>query len=423
MNIKALRGVSDILPAEVEKWQFIEEVAREVFGLYGYQEVRTPIIEEADLFKRSIGETTDIVEKQMYTFQDRGRRRVSLRPEATASVVRAYLEHTFDKKRGFTKFYYIGPMFRSERPQKGRMRQFHQLGVEAIGSYSPYLDGEIISLAVNLLKRIGITQSVVRINSLGCRKDKQRMAKELRENLQKRLSSLCGDCQQRFSHNVFRVLDCKNEKCRRLMHKLPPISDSLCSECSDHFRAVKESLKTLGIEYMIDPYLVRGLDYYTRTAFELTHPALGSKDATGAGGRYDNLVSDMNGPEVGAVGFALGIERLIIALSASSQTEDKRSFSPEIYIVAVGAKDYRAAFKAAHLLRDNGITTEIDYLGRSLKGQMRAANRNGVRWVMIFGDEETKRGMVSVKDMKTGKQEEIDKDSFVEKMKEKLQDR
>lgn len=419
MDIKALRGVNDILPAEIKEWQFIEEVARKTFELYGYEELRTPLIEEAALFVRTIGETTDIVEKQMYAFEAQGGRRVSLRPEATASVVRAYLQHAFDKKKKFAKFYYIGPMFRSERPQKGRLRQFHQLGVEAIGSYSPYLDTEVISLAVSLLKKIGITQSTVRLNTLGCRKDKKKIAGELEKNLKTQFNNLCEDCQQRFSRNIFRVLDCKNEKCRLLIHKLPLLYSSLCSACNDHFKKVKESLKILDVDYTIDPYLVRGLDYYTRTAFELTHKALGSQDALGAGGRYDNLVSDMNGPKVGAVGFALGIERLIMA-PRIHKPKNLTDASTDVYIVTMGKEAYQQGFKIAHLLRGEGIITEIDYLDRSLKGQMRTANKNRAKFVVIFGESEVSKGKGTVKDMKTGRQEEISLDGFAKRMKEKL---
>lgn len=421
MNVRTLRGTNDILPAEIKKWQFIEEVARKTFRLYGYEELRTPIIEETALFTRTIGETTDIVEKQMYTFQDQAKRKISLRPEATASVARAYLEHAFDKKRKFAKFYYIGPMFRSERPQKGRMRQFHQIGVEAIGSYDPCLDAEIMSLAINLLKKIGIAQPNLAINTLGCRKDKKKIAKELRENLKAQFSELCKSCQQRFSRNVFRVLDCKNENCRKITHKLPSLHQSLCPACSEHFKEVKKALDILDVKYSVDDYLVRGLDYYTKTAFEITHKALGSQDALGAGGRYDNLVSDMDGEETGAIGFALGVERLIIALSDHESKETTDS-SIDLYIATKEEKAHEESFKMADLLRREGIATEIDYLNRSLKSQMRAADKNGVKFVAISGEPENNREKIILKDMGTGQQEEIDKNDFVKEMKRKLQD-
>lgn len=421
MNIKALRGTNDILPAEIKKWQFIEEVARKTFELYGYEELRTPIIEETALFARTIGESTDIVEKQMYTFQDQGRRRISLRPEATASVARAYLEHAFDKKRKFAKFYYIGPMFRSERPQKGRMRQFHQIGAETIGSYSPCLDAEIMSLAVNLLKKIGIAGANLIINTLGCRKDKKRISKELRGNLKSQFNKLCKSCQRRFSRNIFRVLDCKNENCRKIVHKLPSLHQSLCPACSEHFKEVKNALDILDVKYSVDHYLVRGLDYYTRTAFEITHKALGSQDALGAGGRYDNLISDMDADETGAIGFALGVERLIIALSDHKSKEIMDS-SIDVYIATRGQETYREGFKMAHLLRREGIATEIDYLNRSLKSQMRAADKSGVKFVAISGEADGDREKITLKNMETGQQEEINKNSFVREIKRKLQD-
>lgn len=301
------------------------------------------------------------------------------------------------------------------------MRQFHQVGVEAIGSYSPYLDAEIMLLAISLLEKIGIVEPRLTINTLGCRNDKQRIAKELRENLKAQLNKLCKLCQRRFSRNIFRVLDCKNENCRKIIHKLPSFHQSLCPACSEHFKEVKGALDILDVKYSVDDYLVRGLDYYTRTAFEITHKALGGQDALGAGGRYDNLVSDMNGEETGAIGFALGIERLIIALGDHKPKEIIDS-SIDVYIVARGPEAYGEGFKMAYLLRREGIATEIDYLNRSLKSQMRAADKSGVKFVAISGESEGDREKIILKDMGTGQQEEINKNNFVKEIKMKLQD-
>ncbi len=325
--LKALRGTKDILPEEVCLWQSIETSARNIFAIYGYKEIRTPIIEEASLFIRSIGDATDIVQKEMYVFYDRSRRAIALRPEATASVVRAYIEDSLSHKEGLCKLYYIGPMFRSERPQKGRQRQFHQLGVEAIGSGDSLLDVEVILLAVSLLKALGINDFSLQINSLGCEKDKLAMIEDYRKVLRPYLDSLCRECNTRYNKNILRVLDCKNPGCREIVKGIK-FKDSLCPACSGHFESVKKGLNQLGIAYTVDRKIVRGLDYYTKTVFEITQKELGAKDAICAGGRYNNLVKDMGGKDTPAIGFAFGVERLALSLKGLGL----EAFSQRIFI-------------------------------------------------------------------------------------------
>ncbi|MBM3252693.1 MAG: histidine--tRNA ligase [Candidatus Omnitrophica bacterium] len=405
MEIKSVRGTKDILPDEIEKWQNIEHISRQIFSLYGFKEIRTPIIENANLFKRSIGETTDIVEKEMYTFQDIKARTISLRPEATASIVRAYIENNLDKKEGFVKLYYIGPMFRAERPQKGRQRQFHQLGVEAIGSYSPFLDTEIILLLNRLLKNLSITNFVLKINSLGCSEDRKNFTVVLKENLKKHLKGLCEDCNSRFNRNVLRILDCKKESCKKIVRTMPKITDNLCKECVSHFNLFKDMLKEHSVNFTEDKTLVRGLDYYTKTVFEVIHPLLGAQDAIGAGGRYDNLIELFGGPRIGAIGFALGIERLFLACDLDKITY--KDTKPCIYFASIGEPCYREAFSLAEKLRSNGVRAEVDYEGKSLKAQMKEADKLNVSTVAILGEDELKKGEIILRDMKTSSQKSI----------------
>lgn len=405
MDIKTVRGTKDILPAEAALWQDVEDKARRLFGFYGYREIRTPILEEAALFARSVGETTDIVEKQMFTFEDRGKRLLALRPEETASVVRAYLESGLQNELGFAKFYYMGPMFRSERPQAGRMRQFHQIGIEAIGSLSPYLDSEVISLLMKLLEAIGIEGSKLKINSIGCKTDREKFAKALRDLLKSSIGELCEDCKTRYEKNVMRILDCKNETCRRVAARLPKTTDNLCGECSGHFKGTLQTLDGLNIKYEIDPHLVRGLDYYTRTTFEVSHPKLGAQDAVAAGGRYDYLIEQLGGPSLGAIGFAVGIERAIIAMGEKKSDAGKGAI--DLYFVTLGEAAYKKAFQLLHEARGAGIACDIDYEGRSLKGQMRRANDLGAKYVAVIGDDELSKGTAKLKRMADGAESEV----------------
>jgi len=402
--LKALRGTKDILPADVGVWQCIEHSARDIFSIYGYKEIRPPIIEEASLFIRSIGKDTDIVQKEMYVFSDRGGRNIALRPEATASIVRSYLENSIGQKQGLTKLFYIGPMFRSERPQKGRQRQFHQVGVEAIGSDRAFLDVEVILLAVRFLEKLQIKDFTLKINSLGCQKDKAKIIEDCRKGIKPHLGSLCSDCKERYNKNVLRIFDCKNEKCIDTVKGIKA-EGVLCKDCSGHFESVKKVLKKLGIDYEFDSKIVRGLDYYTKTVFEIIQKDLGAKDAVCAGGRYNNLIKDMGGKDTPAVGFAFGIERLALAIK-----KDLCSLMPslDVFIATAGEGLYEEAFRLMASLRDRGISCDIDYENKTLKAQMRKAEKLSARFCIIFGGDEFRKNKVALRDMKNRTQREVE---------------
>ncbi len=401
--LKRVPGTKDILPQEVLCWQEIEEISRSIFSLYNYREIRPPLIEEASLFNRSLGSSSEIVQKQMFLIRNKADL-YALRPEGTASIVRAYIENNLDKTAGFLKFYYLGPMFRLERPQKGRLRQFHHIGAEAIGSQDAALDVEIISLVDTLLKSFLIEGYKIKLNTLGCAKDKKALSENLRKALKGKINKLCADCQKRFKTNILRILDCKNEACCAVVKKLNIADSYLCPDCKEHFERVRSGLDLLKINYEFSPYLVRGLDYYTRTVFEVAHQDLGAQDALGAGGRYDNLVKELGGPDLGAIGFALGVERLLLVASQkSTRAEEQKS----VYIITLGEEAKKEGLKLLALLRKNGIAADTDYECKSLKGAMRSANDLGVKYVLIIGDNELKKGSVTLKDMTSGEQREV----------------
>ncbi len=405
------------MPQDSQLWSLIEEKAKNLSEICGYRQIRTPLLEEAALFTRSIGKASDIVRKEMYSFSDRKKAKTfCLRPEATASVVRAYLQHNLDKDTNLAKFYYFGPMFRAERPQAGRLRQFHHIGVEAIGSLSPYLDAEVISLAINIIQAIGLRDFTLQLNSIGCQKDRLRYNLILKMALKNKLKLLCADCHTRYKINLLRVFDCKNPACKKITRQLPTMVDSLCPECKEHFLEVRQILNSSNISYALNPHLVRGLDYYTKTCFEITHPLLGAQDALGAGGRYDNLVSDLGGPQKPAVGFALGVERLIAALGPQ-KTGSAVTISPRVYIAVLGNRARQLAFRTLGLLRAQGISSEMDYQNKSLKGQMRLADKLGCKYVVILGEEELKKEKVILRDMQDKSQEEVDIENLVDRLK------
>ena len=419
---RALRGMKDSLPNDSTLWQSLEGSAIDIFHKYGYREIRTPILEEKDLFVKSIGGETDIVTKEMFSFLDRGERDVVLRPEGTAPIVRAYLEANLHKIEPFQKFYYIGPMFRAERPQAGRLRQFHQIGAEVIGSHSPAVDAEIILLLSSILDKTGIRDYKIKLNNLGCHNDKIRLSKILKEYFLDKKSILCEDCNNRMDKNPMRILDCKKDGCRNITKGALKSADFLCDGCKNHFSGVKEYLKKTpaGIKCSEDPYIVRGLDYYTSTVFEVSHPALGAQDAVGAGGRYDNLVKDMGGPSIGAVGFALGIERMLIA-SAKDCGVLTGLYPPiEVYIATIGEASRKEAFRILNELRSEGIVSDINYEGASLKSQMRDANKLKARFTLIMGDDELGKSEVVLKNMRNTEQHTIPFDNLIAKIKEKL---
>lgn len=406
----APRGTTDILPADARRWSVLERALRDVCDLYGYGEIRTPIFEHTELFARGIGSGTDIVEKEMYTFEDRGERSLTLRPEGTAGAVRAYLERRLDAEAQPVKLYYSGPMFRYERPQAGRTRQFHQLGVECIGSADPAADVEIIAVLVALFRRLGLTEYEIQLNSIGCPDCRPAYVQKLKQALEPVRDSLCKSCQDRFERNTLRLLDCKRESCQELTKDVPLILDSLCGPCEDHFQQVRGYLDEVGIEYTINQRLVRGLDYYTRTVFEFVSPELGAQDALGGGGRYDVLVETLGGPPTPAVGFAAGMERILLAASL----EDEAAAAPvDTYVVTLGDEGRRAGVVLAERLRAEGFRTELDYMGRSLRAQMRQANRVGAKKVLIIGDDEAAAGTVQLRDMQSGEERTVGRDDVI----------
>lgn len=416
MEIKAIRGFNDILPDEIGKWQFVEKTAREIFEGFGFSEIRIPIIERTELFSRGIGEATDIVEKEMYTFVDKSGNSLTLRPEATASMARAYLEHQLYSFDPVAKLYCIGPMFRYERPQKGRYRQFYQIDAEVFGVNNPMVDAEIILMLIHFLKKVGLEKLELHINSLGCRECRPKYREELKKNLTGNSFQLCEDCQRRLHTNPLRIFDCKVETCHEAVAKAPQMLDFICNECGEHFGQVKEHLAMAGLDYILNPRMVRGLDYYTRTAFEVVSYQLGSQNAVTGGGRYDNLFQEIGGLDVPGIGFAIGMERLISLLPPG-----KEFFQyPHLFIAALGERSSREAYRLTHQLHLQGIRAELDYGGKSLKSQMRRADKLKARYVVILGEEELKQGRAVLRNMETKSQEEISLQDIVNTLKSKI---
>ncbi len=404
--IKGIRGAPDILPDETGKWQALESVARDVLDRYGYAEIRTPIFERTDLFVRGIGEGTDIVEKEMYTFEDRGGESLTLRPEATASMMRAYAEHNLGTKSSLVKLYLIGPMFRHERPQSGRFRQFHQIDVEAIGSPGPTVDVEVVALLHHLLEAWGLRGLSLHVNSIGDPTCRPAYREAFVAYLEGRREGLCPDCHVRLTKNPLRVLDCKQPACRAIAAGAPTILGYLCDACRDHFAQVRALLDGLKIAYEVDERLVRGLDYYTRTTFEFLNPALGAQNAVAGGGRYDGLVEELGGPPTPSIGFAIGEERILTSLGAQAESPETPPITG-VYVVTAGPVDPRSAMELTQALRRRGLRVGLDLEGRSLKGQMRQANKERFRYSLILGADEIARGQVTLKDMIGGAQQEI----------------
>ena len=407
MQINGPRGTKDILPGTSGNWQYVEGKARQVCRLYGYQEIRTPIFEHTELFLRGIGETTDIVQKEMYTFTDRGGRSVTLRPENTASVVRSFLENKLYSEPQPSKLFYMGPMFRYDRPQAGRLRQFHQFGIEAISSPGPVVDAEVITLAVQFFHTLGLKDLNLFINSVGCPKCRPLYRSKLQETLRAKLPAFCNDCQSRFDRNPMRILDCKEEKCSNLSHGVPEILDCLCEECADHFSQLQKLLSAADIKYTINPRLVRGLDYYTKTAFEIQYQPLGAQSAVCGGGRYDGLIEECGGQPTPGIGFAIGIERVLLALE-KQQLLPKTESAIELYIAPMGDEAQVMAFKLLSQLRKSGLSCDMDLMGRSLKAQMKYSNKYPARYVAIIGEDELRQNKVALKNMQTGAQELVD---------------
>lgn len=414
MAIQAIRGVKDILPADMPAWHFIEDTARRLFGDFGYSEIRIPIFEYTELFARSIGTSTDIVEKEMYTFEDRDGRKITLRPEGTAGVVRAFIEHNMHTEGRLAKLYYMGPMFRHERPQKGRYRQFYQIGVEAIGGGQPQIDIEVLALLHELYARLNITGLSLQINSLGDAACRSRYREALKAYLRNKLPELCSDCQRRYETNPLRVLDCKVDAER--FADSPVMLDFLCDPCRSHFEIVEQGLKDLGISFDINPRLVRGLDYYTRTTFELVMGHTGAQNTVAAGGRYDGLVQEIGGPAVSGIGFALGVERTVSLMDLGNI----RQPGTALYVAPLGNDAIRKSVKIINALRLSGIRVEVDYGASSLKSHMKKADRSGAGYTLIMGEQEMKSGRAILRNMDTKEQIEIDIDNIVDKLKERL---
>ena len=414
MTIQAVRGTRDILPDEVGSWHAIEAAARELFARYGYREIRTPVFEETELFARGIGAETDIVSKEMYTFADRDGGSLTLRPEATAGVVRAVIEHNLASSDPALKLYALGPMFRRERPQKGRYRQFHQVDVEAFGFASPTIDAEVIELALAYLDACGVTRHELVLNSVGDRTCRPAYVQALKQALRDKAASMCGDCQRRAETNPLRVLDCKVPQDQAVIDTLPKITDHLCGECRDHFAEVCRQLGLLGIPYRLSHRLVRGLDYYVRTTFEVTSDQLGSQSSVLGGGRYDGLVKDLGGPDVAGIGFAVGMERLTLLLPPRAGRGRCDVF---LMPLADGALD--PALRLQRALRDAGVRALLDPEGRSFMSRMKQADKLGARLVAILGADELARGSWTVRDMARSEQQQVENDRILDYLKEK----
>jgi histidyl-tRNA synthetase len=403
--IKGVAGVPDILPSEVRKWQYLEAKARHLLESYGYSEIRTPIFEKTELFVRGIGPDTDIVKKEMYTFSDPRNESLTLRPEATAPIIRAFLQHKMYTKGSLVKVYYIGPMFRHERPQAGRFRQFHQIGAEAIGLENPSLDAEVVAMLDHLLADLGVQPIKLLINSVGCKVCRPEFRKRFTVYLEPKVNKLCPDCQERLKRNPLRILDCKNEACQEVIARAPKLTAVLCHECASHFRQVQGALSFLKVDFTINERLIRGLDYYNRTAFEFVNPALGAQNALAGGGRYDGLAEEIEGVSTPAIGFALGMERTLSSLPPALR-DPSPSFEGT-FIATLGDEAFRSGMLISQELRKKGEKAALDFEGRSLKSQLRWANKERFRYCIIIGDEELKKRLVILKDMAGAEQSEV----------------
>ena len=415
MLTNAPRGTKDILPDTVGEWTYVEAKIRDLCSRYGYQEIRTPMFEHTELFHRGIGEGTDVVDKEMYTFTDRGDRSITLRPENTASAVRAYLQNKLYGDGSLTKLFYIGSMFRYDRPQAGRMREFHQFGVEALGEENPAVDAEIIMLAMDFLQSLGLKDLKLSLNSVGCPKCRPVYRKVLQDFFRDKLDELCDDCKDRFERSPLRILDCKADADKPFMADAPKITDCLCEECQDHFHKVQDYLTQAGIDFELDARLVRGLDYYTKTAFEVKYAPLGAQSAVAGGGRYDGLVEEMGGKPTPAVGFATGLERVLLALEKQEllPAMDKQT---DAFVVALGETAQGPAFQLLTRLRQAGLKAGMDYAGRSMKAQMKQANKAGARFALIIGEDEVKEACVQLKDMEKSEQQKVSFDNIIDKL-------
>lgn len=418
MLTKAPRGTKDVLPSESYKWHYLERIIREITELFGYKEVRTPVFEHTELFVRGVGDTTDIVQKEMYTFLDKGNRSITLKPEGTAGVVRAYIEHGLHNLAQPIKMYYITPVFRYENPQAGRLRQHHQFGVEVFGAKEASIDGEIIALAMELFHRLGLKELELNINSIGCPNCRPRYHEVLKKYLEDHLDELCQTCNTRYEKNPLRILDCKNKECGVIVKDAPIILDYLCQECSTHFEELQSFLSAANIDYKVNPMIVRGLDYYTKTVFEIISNQIGAQGTVCGGGRYDGLVKECGGPDTPGAGFGLGLERLLLALE-SQNLEIPQQEARDVYVVTIGQQARYKAFELLQVMRSNNILADMDHVGRSVKAQFKYADKANVSWVCILGEEELQNNQIKVRSMKDGSEELVSQDKVIDYLKSK----
>lgn len=407
MLTKAPKGTKDVLPGQSAGWQYVEAIAREVCALFGYREIRTPVIEHTELFLRGVGDTTDIVQKEMYTFEDKGGRSITLKPEGTAGVVRSFVEHSLFAEPLPVKMYYLNsPVFRYERPQAGRLREHHQFGIEAFGAPGPAIDAEVISVALTLFRKLGITILALNINSIGCKACRPAYNAALREYLKDNEDQLCGVCRERMVTNPLRVLDCKVDTCQEIVKNAPKMLDMLCGDCAAHFNGLKQRLSGAGIEYKVNPMIVRGLDYYTKTVFEIISTGIGAQGTVCGGGRYDGLVEELGGPSMPGVGFGMGLERLLLVLESLGIELPSPSLC-DVFVCTLGDAAAVEGFRVVSALRDAGIKAECDHMGRSLKSQLKYAGKTGARYAAIIGDNELQNGVAVVRDMQKSEENTV----------------
>ncbi len=410
---RAVKGTNDVLPEESYKWQYVEKKMLDTAALFGFKEIRVPVFEHTEVFQRSVGDTTDVVQKEMYTFDDKGGRSITLRPELTAGVIRSVIENGLYNQSLPQKVCYIGGCYRYEKPQAGRLREFHQFGVECIGAAAPAADAEVISLANSVLKGIGVDNLSLEINSIGCPTCRAEYHKALKAYFESKKDDLCETCKDRLDRNPMRILDCKSPICSEIAAGAPVMIDFLCEECSNHFSAVKNNLNEMGIEYSVNPTIVRGLDYYTRTVFEFVSGDIGAQSTVCGGGRYDGLMQQMGAPATPSLGFAMGIERLLLVL-ANQQKEIGKKQICDIYIAPMGDKATTKAAAICTALRGKGYSAQTDICGRGLKAQMRYANKIGARYSIVLGDNELESGIARIKNMESGEEKEISLDLIAE---------
>lgn len=406
MFISAPKGTKDLLPDQVYKWHYVENKFSDICKRYGFKEIRTPMFEHTEVFARGIGDTTDVVQKEMYTFNDHAGRSITLKPEGTSGAVRAFIEHKQYAEVQPTKYYYNTDCFRYEKPQAGRLRHFHQFGIEVFGTSDMLADAEVISLGYDFLTELGITEIQLRINSVGCPDCRRKYRDALKEFLKPRYDELCNTCKDRYERNPMRILDCKSEICKKIVENAPRMLDYLCDDCRNAFEELKTNLTSMGIEYVIDPNIVRGLDYYTKTAFEFVTTKIGAQGTVCGGGRYDHLIEELGGPPIPGVGFGLGIERLIMLMEANDVKFPEES-RPEVFIAVMGEAAKSFGLKLCRELRQKGVIAEMDTLSRNIKGQFKYADRLGAKYTLVIGEDELKKGVVSLKDMAKSEQREI----------------